>query len=229
MNNHPYTVYQSEYPLIRIGNNFDGGYVISDIPIIKYSKLISAGIGGNITFEKQFNQKYKTYCHAFDGTINYFPESAEGITWHKENVGYKQNQNNLENYIKDSKNIFLKMDIEGSEWDWFYNIPEYLLNNISQMVVEFHIPHYNNILEKIKRTHTLIHIHGNNFGGKNIVTEFQGAIIPNLVETTWIKTDLLFELKLNSKPLPIFGLDYPNIKINTDYTLNYPPFCFSEQ
>ena len=51
-------VYKSEFPKERIGKNNDGGYVICNIPNIKYDVLISGGISNDTTFEDQFLNKF---------------------------------------------------------------------------------------------------------------------------------------------------------------------------
>ena len=40
--------------LIRLGNNKDGGYVISNLALKKSDTLISFGLGDNFSFEKNF-------------------------------------------------------------------------------------------------------------------------------------------------------------------------------
>jgi hypothetical protein len=39
-----------------------------------------------------------------------------------------------------NKNIFLKMDIEGTEVNWLNSLSSEQLSNFSQMVIEFHNP-----------------------------------------------------------------------------------------
>ena len=40
--------------LTRLGNNYDGGYVVSNLALKKSDTLISFGLGDNFTFEKDF-------------------------------------------------------------------------------------------------------------------------------------------------------------------------------
>ena len=49
--NHILTVYKSEFNKRRIGSPRDGGYVICDLPEVKYDLFLSCGIGGNTEFE----------------------------------------------------------------------------------------------------------------------------------------------------------------------------------
>jgi hypothetical protein len=43
MNPNVLTVYKSPFPKIRLGKDFDGGYIIADIPNVNYSILIAGG------------------------------------------------------------------------------------------------------------------------------------------------------------------------------------------
>ena len=52
------TVYQSPYSKIRLGKDYDGGYIIADIPDIKYQLILAGGINNDISFEQDFLKKY---------------------------------------------------------------------------------------------------------------------------------------------------------------------------
>jgi hypothetical protein len=87
----------------------------------EYDHFLSCGIAGDIRFELALLNKYPYLkCDAFDGTINNFPSHNKNINWIKKNVGYINSEKitNLKPYIQNYKNIFLKMDIEGSEFNW---------------------------------------------------------------------------------------------------------------
>jgi hypothetical protein len=65
------TLYEPPFKKIRLGKDYDGGYIICEIPDIEYDLFISAGIDNDISFEEKFCEKYNTTnCYAFDGTIN---------------------------------------------------------------------------------------------------------------------------------------------------------------
>ena len=48
--------YISPYNKIRLGSEYDGGYVIADG--LSYNELISCGISDDVTFENDFISKY---------------------------------------------------------------------------------------------------------------------------------------------------------------------------
>lgn len=163
-------IYESEniFKKKRLGRNYDGGYTINLLNK-KYDLLLSCGISDDISFETSFNKIYPNCkIEAFDGTIRRLPEKVDFINFNRKNIGKDNTKktDNLINYLKNNENIFLKMDIEGSEYEWLSIVPEELLNKIDQLVMEIHyLCNDDNkwkLLEKLNKTHYLTHIHGNN-------------------------------------------------------------------
>ena len=121
--------------------------------------------------------------------------------------------------LEDKNNIILKIDIEGDE----YTILNEIVNNsekINSLVIELHNIHEH--MELIKnfidnsKILKLIHIHANNFAGKNDAGD------PNVIELTFInmkKTKL--ELVKTQKSYPIKNLDYKNINRKEDLFLKF--------
>ena len=223
--------YDCPNPLIRVGPTSDGGYVIVDG--LKYDHFIACGIAGDIRFEVAFLNKYpQLSCDAFDGTINNFPRHNKNIKWIKKNIGYVNSDKitNLATYIQNYKNIFLKMDIEGSEFNWIDSMTTQQLNSFSQIVIEVHWPfdtYRCDMLKKLNETHYLVHIHGNNYCDRDIPKHlpsgrtYDGTLIinhkhypsikiPEVLEITYIRKNL-FSHKLNQidKHYPT-SLDSPN-------------------
>jgi hypothetical protein len=238
-----FLVYKTEYEKIRVGKDNDGGYVIANLPG-EYDSLISGGISGDISFEQQFLDRFKTSsCYAFDGTINTLPASDNRITFIKKNLGTNNDDNlcNLNEYLCQSKNIFMKIDIEGHEFRLFPAIlPEYF-SNIKQLVLEIHTPadiqlypdyfhglgdiqntHLISLMKLINKTHTLVHFHGNN-GCK--LQQFYNIIpFPHVFECTFIRNDFITEKVLNDEPFPT-SLDMKNVTYLPDFSFDHYPFC----
>jgi hypothetical protein len=165
------TTYSIPNKIIRCGPNEDGGYVIADG--LEYDLFISCGIANDIRFEDDFLDIYNINCYAFDGTITSIPSHRNNIEWISKNIGYTNTDKttNLKEYIKESNNIFLKMDIEGSEFNWLDSMTKVELEKFSQIVLEIHWPfdlYRMNMLEKLNETHYIIHIHGNNYCDRDI-------------------------------------------------------------
>ena len=166
------TVHHIPNPLIRVGPREDGGYVIADG--VDYDFFLSCGIANDIRFEECLLDKYsQLQCYAFDGTIDTFMHTDRNITWIKKNIGYENNETttNLEDYMKDYDKIFLKMDIEGSEFNWLESLSNETLQRFSQIVMEVHWPfdkYRSQMLAKLNETHYIVHIHGNNYCDRDI-------------------------------------------------------------
>jgi hypothetical protein len=220
------TVYQSPFVKLRLGNDYDGGYIIADIPNIKYTTLLAGGIDTDISFEDAFLNKYTNVkAYAFDGTINALPKTNNDIKFIKKNVGFQNDEEytNIHDIIDadENKSIFVKMDIESAEVYWIRSLSNEQMNKFEQIAIEFHFPFSENeiqMFDKINRNHYLIHFHPNNCCG---VRNYKGVIIPNVFECTYLHKKY-FIPTLNKDLIPS-SLDMKNTP-NDEIYINYPPF-----
>lgn len=60
-----------EYDLLRLGGNFDGGYLVEKNSIEKSESLITLGLGYEWTFEKDYFRRFNKPIHCYDHTVNY--------------------------------------------------------------------------------------------------------------------------------------------------------------
>ncbi len=207
-----------DYPsMIRIGNKYDGGYVIADCG--GYDFFIGCGVGergnDNIDFEKGFIKKYNVKGLLYDGTIKKTPEHIEDILFVRMNIdgANTPETTNLSFESEPYKNIFLKMDIEGFEWNWLTTLENPLA--YKQMVIEFHnLMTEKQLLaiNKVLETHNIVHAHGNNNGPKKYD-------IPETLEITFLRKDVPVNGFVKSLPRKE---DSPNCKYKKDYILEYP-------
>ena len=213
------SIYESPYKKIRVGKGYDGGYVICDIPNVKYDFFISGGIEHDITFECNLLSKYPDlYCVAFDGTINALPYEHDRLQFIKKNIGSVSNENmsNLREYFDKYKNIFLKLDIEGGEYELFNSLTNDDFLKIKQLVIEFH-PYYDfGIKKRLEKTHWLVHFHGNNCCG------VYDSGIPVVYECTYILKDPNSQLNISNDPIPNPLLDMRNDITKPEIILRKP-------
>ena len=235
------TTYESSLQLKRFGPKSDGGYVLVDG--IDYDLFISCGIAGDIRFEDSFLDKYNNLkCYAFDGTISTFPPHKNEMEWVPKNIGFTNTKTttNLNEYFRKSNNIFLKMDIEGSEFNWLDSITIEDLKRFSQIVIEIHWPfdiYRMNMLKKLNETHYIVHIHGNNYCSRDIPKHlpsgrtFDGTVtiknvnlneimLPEVFEVTYINKNL-GDCRPKNSHFPT-SLDYPNNPHADDIRFNIP-------
>jgi len=218
---------------LRCGSNSDGGYVFADLGG-EYDCYISAGISNEESFSRDFINKYNMNEYnsfGFDGTINSYPyQYTNKINFIKKNINSFNDDNNSNlSFLTDKySNIFLKMDIEGGEYPWLLQIDEIKLSKFKQIVIEFHgitgdgwNCKYNDkikCLEKLSRTHYIVHAHGNNHA-------HAVGNIPDVIELTYVnKNQFNPEPQLNMQSLPIINLDFPNNPGAIDFNLNRYPF-----
>jgi len=212
---------------IRLGNESDGGYVIGDLDG-SYDFYISAGVGDDESFSRDFINKYnmnKNNSAAFDGSINNFPyHFTKNICFYRKNIStYISNKTaNLSYFTNNYENIFLKMDIEGAEFPWLLSLTSEQLNKFKQITIELHDINSGSelvleCLKKLSKSHYLIHAHGNNCCK---VTNK----IPDVIEVTYIRKNYFNEQpELNKNILPC-KLDFRHTDSRPDIPLNFYPF-----
>lgn len=234
---------KSEYDLIRIGNKFDGGYLSTKKNLEKTDLLISFGIFLDWKFEKEFLKLTNSKMIAVDDNldlffflktlykdigrflfkldfksifINIFKLVDYILFFNKKNlIKFSVDYNFLNNLLKnlDYKNIFIKIDIEGSE----YRVLNEILENkdkINVIIIEFHDLdlHIEKVINFTKKLNfEITHIHPNNIGG----IDKDGN--PKVVEITYEKNPLAISsvVSLPNKK------DYPNEPMIEDIFLNF--------
>lgn len=226
---------------IRIGNEYDGGYVINRAILETTDKLISIGMGGEDSFETQWLREHFTPVEAYDGTYDCsticsheFEEKLnKEIFYIKANVGYDSGEIPLPVLLDRSSNILLKVDIEGAEYKIFDNVK--LGNNVVGFLLEVHDLHEE---EKIKKLSSLMenefsnfllfHIHGNNWGGTHTLNFsktnnplFQIENFPNVMEFSFINKRIISNYELETREFPIHGIDFPNDREKEDIDLRW--------
>ena len=220
------TVYECK-DKIRVGKKKDGGYVIKDNE--KYDFFLSGGVGGDISFEEDFIKRYSIDCTIFDGedsTAEAICKKNNQITFIKKNITHENTAmtTNLREYMNNYNNIFVKLDIEGSEFNLFSILHLDDFMRIKQLVCEIHFPNtidHWNVLKKITQTHYLIHYHANN--NNHLMYSIDHKTIPAVFECTFLRKDCLLNPKLNSETLPT-TLDHKNVENKLDYTFECPPW-----
>lgn len=197
---------------VRIGAEGDGGYVLlNDFENIKFA--YSFGIANEISFDKGLADK-NIDVFMYDHTIENLPLFNKKFHYKKigliEKKGKLNNMKTLDELIKENsheneKNMILKLDIEGSEWNILYELKNETLTMFKYIIIEFHFLFrfktlFIEVLKKLSRTHQIFHLHCNNCGS---IINIDGNIICSLLEisliikenNTFIKSTELFPVK----------------------------------
>jgi len=212
-------IIDSGHELIRIGPNFDGGYLVPNI-LDQIEFCFSPGVGNCSSFENNLSN-YNIKSFLADNTVDYFGKH----NFIKKNLNSFSDEKNitLEDWVNEkissrsNNNLLLQMDIEGSEIECLYNTSINCLDRFKIIIIEFHHFHYilnhlglkiyNDLFDKILKTHHIVHIHPNNVGPTLNICSNE---ITNGYEITFInKKDCKYVKKINYS-LP-HKYDYKNV------------------
>jgi hypothetical protein len=249
--------------LFRIGNTFDGGYVVSQELFSKTTKLVSIGYGWDSSFEMCAIRSYpKIKCIIYDDVANikkcvrpwikfprfFFGSLAHGkivsprqFSWFRPSLDFAKmlfiyarrityknaaivrvpaNKNELSvNQILSalgvSEIVYLKIDIEGSEYEIIDQIIEsesYLIG----MTIEFHDlsvrkTEFISCIKKLQAKFVINHLHPNNH--RDVINGFPDVIEISFVSMKLLHGEQLFRCESH------LDVDSPNNRLRPDYNL----------
>lgn len=223
---------------VRVGRHHDGGYIMVDNFNTSGGGGVaySFGISNDVSWDADMATRgYEIFM--YDPTIDGLPATNPKFHFFKEGIAGSeikaQHLNTLEHFVRTNghescDNMILKMDVEGAEWSFLNTVSSELLSKFDQMTFEFHsliqrkTQSEMNItarcLQKINQTHSLIHLHANNYGSFIILDD--KILIPDVLELTYVKTAnyQLVDDENIFLPLPI---DEPNNKRISDIPLGF--------
>ena len=218
-----------DYPLVRIGTpDRDGGYIMVD-DFENGDIAYSFGISDNIDWDNDMAEKgYQVFM--YDHTINKLPFERNEFHFFKNGISSiaqpEKSLNTLEYYLEqnrhyENKNMILKIDVEGYEWDFLSAVQPETLNLFDQIIIEFHRmlncksgEKNLEFLKKLNETHQLIHLHGNNCGLTMLIGE---TFLADTVEATYVNREH-YNFTESEIILPI-ALDKPNDPTRNDVIL----------
>lgn len=219
----------TNYSKIRLGDASDSGYVIPEIVLKKCNAIFSYGVGSNWTCEKEFIDKYNKPVYMFDHTLGLNTFHQNLLHFINEGLGFAPKCDDFINHYNKLGiigDIFLKIDIEGNEWDYFLNTDiEKIASITTGLCLEIHGLSYKdirkkaeNVLNKLEKYFTLSHIHGNNQGE---LFTYQKYFIPDVMELSFINKKLINFEEYDTQSYPIKELDYSNNPSKPDYELKF--------
>ena len=163
-----------------IGGRKSTSYVLlDDFKGIKIA--YSIGIGSKdwfLSFDQELADK-NIDIYMYDHTINKLPYQNPKFHFHK--IGLSGNYNSKNSALKSlyqileenkhlkEKNMILKVDCEGCEWEALLDFPEELLKNFKYMVFELHFQSrdfllFTKVLSKLSTYHQIFYVHCVNCG-----------------------------------------------------------------
>ena len=213
---------------VRLGPPEDGGYVVPQFVLEQCSCLFTYGIGYEYRCELEFLDHFKKPIYTFDHTVAH--ASLPPVMNHtQEGLGFGDNCDDFINHARQrqvSMGVFLKIDIEGFEYEYFLNVDIDRLSDLAiGLCLEVHWldkPMFQEqfvaMMEVLGRNYTLIHTHANNWGEKFV---YEGYEIYNVFELSFIHNRYVKHVGKISESYPLYKLDYANNPAVPDYRFDF--------
>jgi hypothetical protein len=180
------TVTLKNCTLERYGSANDGGYLMCANLMDGAQAAYSYGIDKEDNWGCQVSKQLAVPVHQYDCFTPHRPTCEGGqFIFHDECVGARseavdgQPFDTITSQISRNgdagKNLLLKIDVEGAEWDSLMATPDAVLDQIRQMPMEFHgvdQPKFVEVVRHLKRKFYLVNLHFNNFGCQSDVRPF---------------------------------------------------------
>ncbi len=164
--------------LERFGEKNDGGYLLCRNLLGDVRAAYSYGISGYDQWGCDVSRRLGVRVHQYDCFNLTRPRCSPGKTvFHEECIAGSRRVeggrpfDTLENQIQKNgdagKQLVVKMDVEGAEWESFLGVSDDQLRRIDQLAVEFHgidEARFIFVMSKLKEFFYIANLHWNNFG-----------------------------------------------------------------
>lgn len=235
-----YEIYNSTGPisLLRIGKEFDGGYIVPESCLVESDVLMGYGIYNDISFEEQYSELYHKEAYGFDcgiqnidttNPLTHFISECIGnnlfINKKHEVASEIQKVTSFDEQIANlnliNKKILIKMDIEGAEYDALQNILPHFAD-ITGIVLEIHfskneVQKATNLLKSLNDNFILAHLHANNCCQAFVTSDKMEGAMPGIIELSYINKSLVSRYELITSASYPKSIDMPNVKSKNDH------------
>lgn len=209
-------------PLIRIGPNGDGGYLVPD-DLSGIQACYSPGVSTTIGFDLDCATRGMKVFLA-DASVEELPQKHPNLSFEKKYLSCwnDKSHSTIDRWVgstllqDDGSDLMLQMDIEGGEYQVLSSISDDLLSRFRILVIEFHfLDHLWNpgflflvrpLFERLLKTHICVHLHPNNCCGSLVRG---GLEIPRVMEFTFFRKDRVVMSRDASSGYP-HPADYDN-------------------
>lgn len=189
--------------LVRVGGEFDGGYLVPD-DFLGVCTLLSPGVAATWEFERELGDLFGIRSEMIDGSVDAPPGLTDLQKFQRKWLTTKNGTDRLtlDAWVRQSRedasgDLALQMDIEGAEFKVLRSCSLETLRHFRWAVVEFHglermassLMLSTNILPALRRMDQVfhpVHIHPNNCCG---LVNIRGLTVPKVLEVTYLRRD----------------------------------------
>jgi hypothetical protein len=221
--------------LARFGEKNDGGYLTCRNLLADVKSAYSYGISGYDGWGCQVSTELKVPVHQYDcfntkqplcptGKPVFHPECIAGSRFtDSDGRLFDSMESQFAKNGDAAKHVIVKMDVEGAEWDSMLKTPDAVLENIDQVIFEFHgvetanIARIFEVVLKLKKHFHVAHLHINNHSCASEFPPFPGWAY----EVTFVSKRLAQVDPNGTVTLPS-PLDTPNNPLAPDCPVRSP-------
>jgi hypothetical protein len=223
----------TNHPLIRIGPEADGGYLVLD-DLDGIHACFSPGVSTVSGFEEVCAERGMQVFLA-DASVIGPAVHHPSFTFVRKYVGAFADEHfmTLDNWVTvslpadDHTDLLLQMDIEGYEYETILAASDRLMRRFRHIIVEVHALDqlWNQsffqiaarAFRKLLRSHTCVHVHPNNCCGSYV---WDGIVVPKVAEMTFVRKDRCGATR------PATTFPHPLDRDNTDNAPLPLPVCW---
>jgi hypothetical protein len=223
-------------PLVRVGAEFDGGYLVPDL-IFRCDALLSIGIGWDVSFDLALAERGATVLQ-FDHTLEagYLPGGVDHPNFRLQRLGLGTITHgdllSLDDMVQQIDSLTpahpsLNFDIEGAEWSTITAAHTEQLSKFEVIACELHDLHrlgepefFASVVQTITALtthHRSVHVHPNN--NRPAIT-IAGVDIPEVLEVSFLRADLATFTPIDQLELP-HPLDTSNNPYLPDLSITF--------
>ncbi|MEZ5744050.1 MAG: FkbM family methyltransferase [Sphingomonadaceae bacterium] len=227
----PLKIVPVEQELVRIGGDYDGGYLVPD-DFAGITACFSPGVDQIASFEEAIVNRLDVPCYLADASVENPPVSNPRFDFEKKFVGTAKGElfMDFEDWVArkmgddTTSDMLLQMDIEGAELDVLTHLSEATFNRFRIIVLELHaleslfarnsVGFLASFFRKLTKNHVVVHNHPNNCCG---IETHMGISVPRVIEITLLRKDRA-TVKPGRVTIPN-PLDMQNVRSKADITL----------
>ena len=173
--------------LKRFGEVNDGGYILCGNLLGDVRAAYSYGISGYDGWGCQVSTELKVRTHQYDcfdtrlpkpcpgGDTEFHPECVAPKSFTESERIFDSMASQFKKNRDGGKQLVVKMDIEGAEWDSLEQASDETLDQIDQLAIEMHYvenPQYIRVVQRLKERFHVAHLHFNNFSCRSDLGPF---------------------------------------------------------